>query len=101
MKGKGFCEDISEGKYSFPIIHCIQNDKLHRLENVLKQRTQDHDILKFAVECIKSTKSFEYTLETIMKIEKDARDEIKKLGGNVKLEKIMDHLQEVFKEEVK
>ena len=41
MKSKSFCEDLTEGKFSFPIIHCIRlNDKDTRLINILKQRTE-------------------------------------------------------------
>jgi len=25
MKGKGYCEDLTEGKFSFPIIHAIMS----------------------------------------------------------------------------
>ncbi|CAN0520476.1 unnamed protein product, partial [Ectocarpus sp. 8 AP-2014] len=54
MKGKSFCEDLTEGKFSFPIIHCVRakpND--HRLLNILKQRTEDVDVKKHAVEWMK------------------------------------------------
>jgi len=40
MDNKGFCEDITEGKFSFPIIHAIRampHD--HRILSILKQRT--------------------------------------------------------------
>ncbi|CEG76137.1 Putative Farnesyltranstransferase [Rhizopus microsporus] len=37
---KGFCEDLTEGKFSFPIIHSIRTDPSNRqLLNILKQRT--------------------------------------------------------------
>ena len=26
MKSKSFCEDLTEGKFSFPIIHCIRSN---------------------------------------------------------------------------
>lgn len=40
MDNKGFCEDITEGKFSFPIIHSIRTvPHDHRLLSILKQRT--------------------------------------------------------------
>eukprot|EP00126_Sphaerothecum_destruens_P012950 Sdes_comp22154_c0_seq1m20671 len=38
MKSKSFCEDLSEGKFSFPIIHSILSDPMNtQLVNILKQ----------------------------------------------------------------
>lgn len=47
-----------EGKFSFPIIHCVRakpND--HRLLNILKQRTEDVDVKKHALEWMKQAVS--------------------------------------------
>jgi len=96
MKEKGFCEDITEGKFSLPIIHCIQHDKYHRLINILKQKTQEPEVLRFAVDCIKKAGSFEYTLAYLAKIEKELRAEIDKLGGNPKLVRILDALAQIY-----
>ena len=44
MKSKSFCEDFTEGKFSFPIIHCVQEGAKkgdNRLVNILKQRTDN------------------------------------------------------------
>jgi len=42
MKNKSFCEDLTEGKFSFPIIHSIRSTpRDHVLINILKQRTED------------------------------------------------------------
>lgn len=41
MQTKSFCEDITEGKFSFPIIHSIRsNPDDKRLINILKKRTE-------------------------------------------------------------
>lgn len=49
-KNKTFCEDLSEGKFSFPIIHAIRKDSNDgRVLGVLRQRTQDYDLKKYAV----------------------------------------------------
>ncbi len=45
-----------EGKFSFPIIHCIRaKPRDHRLLNILKQRTEDVDVKKHAVLWMKKT----------------------------------------------
>lgn len=69
-KNKGFGEDLTEGKFSFPIIHSIQaNPNNHQLSSILKQRTTDVDVKLFAVNYIESTNSFEHCrqkLETLL-----------------------------------
>lgn len=59
---KGMCEDLTEGKFSFPIIHSIRShpDNLV-LINILKQKTRDETVKKFAVVHMEKTGSFVYT----------------------------------------
>ena len=50
MQTKSFCEDITEGKFSFPIIHAINYmPEDTRLINILRQKTEDMEIKKHAV----------------------------------------------------
>ncbi|KAK3679774.1 hypothetical protein LTR78_000150 [Recurvomyces mirabilis] len=59
---KGLCEDLTEGKFSFPIIHSIHADEWNKeLLGILKQKTKAVDVKKYAVEYMRSTGSFEYT----------------------------------------
>jgi len=67
---KGLYEDLTEGKFSFPIIHSIRAapDNLQLL-NILKQKTEDEQVKRYAVSYMESTGSFEYTrkvLDTLM-----------------------------------
>ena len=58
---KGLCEDLTEGKFSFPIIHSIRSNPQNRqLINILKQKTSDEEVKKYAVKYMESTGSFEY-----------------------------------------
>ena len=58
---KGLCEDLTEGKFSFPIIHSIRSNPQNRqLINILKQKTTDDGVKKYAVKYMESTGSFEY-----------------------------------------
>ncbi|KAI8091389.1 geranylgeranyl pyrophosphate synthase [Gilbertella persicaria] len=90
---KGFCEDLTEGKFSFPIIHSIRSDPSNRqLLNILKQRSNSLELKHFALQLLEKTNTFAYCIEFLRVLEEEAREEIKKLGGNPMLEKIMDVL---------
>ena len=75
MTKKGMCEDISEGKFSFPIIHSIQTAKSdptqqsdRQLMNILKLKTQDEELKAYAISLMKTTGSFEYTKEYVREL---------------------------------
>ena len=58
---KGLCEDLTEGKFSFPVIHSIRSNPSNRqLMNILKQKTEDVEVKKYAVQYMEGTGSFEY-----------------------------------------
>jgi geranylgeranyl diphosphate synthase, type III len=82
MKDKTFCEDLSEGKFSFPVIHSINaNNEDKRLLNILRQRTEDVEIKKHAVEYIESTGSLDYTRVTLNDLRIKILHEIDNIGG--------------------
>eukprot|EP00553_Chaetoceros_curvisetus_P002064 CAMPEP_0204624710 /NCGR_PEP_ID=MMETSP0717-20131115/10426_1 /ASSEMBLY_ACC=CAM_ASM_000666 /TAXON_ID=230516 /ORGANISM="Chaetoceros curvisetus" /LENGTH=343 /DNA_ID=CAMNT_0051640189 /DNA_START=117 /DNA_END=1148 /DNA_ORIENTATION=- len=91
FKSKSFCEDLTEGKFSFPIIHCIretgENDS--RLLSILKQRTDDVDIKKYAQSLMRTTGSFKYTRDKCIALKNDILEQIESLGGNPPLEKLI------------
>eukprot|EP01103_Thecamoeba_quadrilineata_P001628 TRINITY_DN11472_c0_g1_i1.p1 TRINITY_DN11472_c0_g1~~TRINITY_DN11472_c0_g1_i1.p1 ORF type:complete len:305 (-),score=27.61 TRINITY_DN11472_c0_g1_i1:22-936(-) len=90
---KGFCEDLSEGKFSFPLIHAIRsNPSDHLILNVLKQRTEDVEIKKFVVNYLRRAGSFEYTANRMGEIEKKLQLIVAELGGNSLLEQIIGDL---------
>lgn len=60
-ENKGLCEDLTEGKFSYPIIHSIRSNPHNRqLINILKQKTTDDEVKRYAVKYMESTGSFEY-----------------------------------------
>ena len=72
---KGVCEDLTEGKFSFPVIHSIRADpKNSQLLHILAQRPKDIEVKKTAVQYIKSTGSFEYTRQYVERLTIQARD---------------------------
>jgi len=91
---KGFCEDITEGKFSFPIIHSIQSDPTdHAILHILKTRTEDVDIKKFLIESLKKSGSIDYTVDELKKIKERILKIISDLGGNPEIEEIMNDLK--------
>ena len=65
-QNKGMCEDLTEGKFSFPVIHSIRADPTnHQLINILKQKTNDLQVKRFAVRYMEGTGSFAYTRDVI------------------------------------
>eukprot|EP01135_Chromosphaera_perkinsii_P004703 Nk52_evm14s294 gene=Nk52_evmTU14s294 len=98
MNNKSFCEDVTEGKFSFPIIHCISTSRSsnNQLLNILKQRTEDQDLKKHCQNIMKSTGSFEYCVSALKKLEKEALDEIELLGGNSSLQGLIYKLRQVY-----
>ncbi|KAK6997319.1 isoprenoid synthase domain-containing protein [Favolaschia claudopus] len=91
---KGFAEDLTEGKFSFPIVHGINADKTNRqLLNTLQKRPRTPTLKTHAISYLdKKTGSFAYTRSVLTNLEQQVRDEISRLGGNKRLEAIVDAL---------
>jgi geranylgeranyl diphosphate synthase type 3 len=93
MKSKSFCEDLTEGKYSYPIIHAIQNDiNDTRLASILKQRTTDIDVKRYAQGIMREAGSFEYTRNKCVALKEQIIADIGSFGGNGMLTKVIETL---------
>lgn len=93
MKSKSFCEDLTEGKFSFPVIHCIRSDPNDtRVLSILKKRTEDVDVKRYAQQVMLEKGSLAYTLEKCRSLKDEIINEIQALGGNKPLLKLMEKL---------
>lgn len=55
------CEDLTEGKFSFPIIHALRSDPNNLvLLNILKQKPTDDEVKRYAVSYMQDRGSFAY-----------------------------------------
>lgn len=98
MQNKSYCEDLTEGKFSFPLIVAIrENPDDRRLLNILKQRTKSVELKKHAVEFLKETGTVERTRAKLEALVAEIREEVAKLGGNPALERIVDALHQTLK----
>ena len=92
-ENKSFCEDFTEGKFSFPIIHGIRsNPSDNRLINILKQRTHSNTLKEYALKYLESAGSFEYTLKRIDVLYEEISKMIEEFGGNGDLSVILSQL---------
>lgn len=92
-ENKSYCEDLTEGKFSFPIIHAIKSQKADKqVLHILRQRTRDIEVKRYCISLLEKLGSFQYTRETLDKLDADARREIARLGGNPLLEAVLDEL---------
>lgn len=81
-KNKGLCEDLTEGKFSFPVIHSIRSNPSNlQLINILKQRTTDEEVKRYAIKYMEGTGSFEYTRRVIGELKRKAMRLIEELDG--------------------
>ncbi|KIW28773.1 uncharacterized protein PV07_04647 [Cladophialophora immunda] len=81
-KNKGLCEDLTEGKFSFPIIHSIRSNPSNlQLINILKQKTTDEEVKRYAVKYMESTGSFEYTKRVVRELRLKAVNLVTEMDG--------------------
>lgn len=60
---KGYCDDLTEGKFSFPISHAMWVDDPRKDEilRILKIKTTDDDVKAYVVQCLATSGSLAYT----------------------------------------
>lgn len=97
---KGLCEDLTEGKFSFPIIHSIRSNPQNlQLINILKQKTTDDGVKRYAISFMESTGSFEYCRRKLRELKSKAISMIEIVettaGHGVSIRKILDNMDVV------
>ncbi|CCG82208.1 Geranylgeranyl pyrophosphate synthase [Taphrina deformans PYCC 5710] len=92
---KGFCEDLTEGKFSFPIIHAIRESHplSLRLREILISKTSDVAVKVEACEILRQVGSLEYTIRAVHQMDALCREEVATLGGNEELTAILNLLR--------
>lgn len=79
---KGFCEDLTEGKFSFPVVHAIwARPGDARLLNILRQKPTDVEVKRYAVDYMRDAGSFAYTEKVLDILIRRARKTADELGG--------------------
>ena len=95
-KNKSFAEDLSEGKFSFPIIHGFREEKDAQIQAILRQRTTDFQVKKYCTSLLRKVGSFEHTEDTLNKLEVSIIEKVKGLDGNPLLEVMIKEFKKVY-----
>jgi len=90
MKTRGtFADDLTEGKFSLPIIHAILFGKCgEELKDILRKKSSDDDVKRRAIQIMEESGSLEYTRKELATLEKKIEELIPKLGANPAMEKL-------------
>lgn len=98
-ENKSYCEDLTEGKFSFPTIHAIwSRPESTQVQNILRQRTENMDIKRYCVDYLEKVGSFAYTRGTLRDLEAEVYRLIKEFGGNPELESLVKLLSKMHHE---
>ncbi|KAF2885015.1 hypothetical protein ILUMI_21131 [Ignelater luminosus] len=91
QKSKGFCEDITEGKFSYPIIYVIDNfpEEGKIVKDILSQKTRDLEVLRYCRSIIEKCGGQEYTRKAINKYKSIILEERTKLKPNPIFEELL------------
>lgn len=81
---KGFCEDLTEGKFSLPVIHSIRNSASsnNELINILKLHTEDRTLKAYALQYMQTrTKSLEHSRYVLSLLHEQAETTLRQIQG--------------------
>jgi len=94
---KSYCEDLTEGKFSFPIIHAIRsrpNDS--RVLYIVRQKPNEVEVKRYCVGLLEEFGSYDYTKTRLIELEAKIRQQINDHGGNPYLGPILDELKKIY-----
>ena len=96
---KTFAEDLTEGKFSFPVIHnirltheCRDGQEDTRLMSILQQKSSKVELKRYAVDLMKESGSLQYSRDTCQVYKEKSLKAIESLGGNPPLVKLVEML---------
>lgn len=97
---KGYAEDLTEGKFSFPIVHGVRSrPENNPIMSILRQKTTHNDVKKYCIDYMESIGTFEYTRQVLRELEESLRKQIDGLGGNPHLLNLIDRLKLMYQTE--
>ncbi|KAJ3617304.1 hypothetical protein MTP99_007040 [Tenebrio molitor] len=98
---KNGCDNLTEGKFSFPIVHAVQNHlKDHQLMNILRRKVRNPEHFKYCRKLLEQVGSIEYTKQTLRNLRSEAEEEMKKFEENPCMIQLLDDIFSKLKMEI-
>lgn len=95
---KSYCEDLTEGKFSFPLIHAINCSKDdNQVLSILRQRTEDNVLKKYCVDLLEERGTFTYTETVLIEMEEKILQLIDSSGGNPHLVAMINEFKQIYR----
>ncbi|KAH8378934.1 hypothetical protein KR009_002143 [Drosophila setifemur] len=92
-ENKSFAEDLTEGKFGFPVIHAVRSQKQDKqVLHILRQRTHDIEVKKYCISLLEKLGSFQYTRKVLETLDSEARAEVTRLGSNPYMDRLLNKL---------
>ncbi|BFF98103.1 geranylgeranyl pyrophosphate synthase [Drosophila madeirensis] len=92
-ENKSFAEDLTEGKFGFPVIHAVRSQKQDKqVLHILRQRTHDIEVKKYCISLLEKLGSFQYTRKVLETLDAEARAEVMRLGSNPYMDRLLNKL---------
>ncbi|XP_043252458.1 geranylgeranyl pyrophosphate synthase-like [Colletes gigas] len=93
---KRYAYDLKTGNFNFPLIHATESHPEDtQIKTILRRRTKDITVKRYCVKLLEEFGSFAYTRNVLEDLDKQARKEIERLGGNPLFEEILDKLMDL------
>ncbi|KAE8375458.1 isoprenoid synthase domain-containing protein [Aspergillus bertholletiae] len=92
---KGFFEDLTEGKFSFPICHAVREGGRNRddLLDMMRLKTEDMAVKLQAVHILDTAGSLDYTREVLYGLDRKARSLLQEFKvSNTPMEALLDRM---------
>jgi len=89
---KSFAEDLTEGKFSFPIVWAIAKDGDNRILSMLRQRTEDNEMKRYFISYLEQLGAMTHTRQVLEELRVSIVAQINELGGNEPLVQIVEYL---------
>ena len=97
---KGFFDDLTEGKFSYPVSHAIWTESEYKdnIVEMLKLKTEDGDIKAHVATWLKKSGSLAYTRKVVEELDVRARTLLREVEiPNPMLEGLLNKLTESLK----